>query len=535
MLDELRVTNLGIIEAAHIEPGPGLVVVTGETGAGKTLLLGALRLLLGSPVRKEGIGPYGTELVVEGRFVSDAGAEMTLKRRVTESERSRAYVDGAMVPARSLTERTEGMVEVIGQHDQMTLTTARGVRNLVDVALDDAGAAALEAYREAWNELTELRRRLTRLGGDRRELERELDLVRYQAEEISAAGFSAGDDEALLARATRLRNSETLAEGLAAALRALDDEGAAGYLSTAASELRRLGAVDEGLEPLGRQIGEVAETLAAITGEIGSVAEDLEHEPSELAAIEERIARLSGLRHKYGETLDEVLAFGEGAARRASELSELVERSDELQGELVELERKAEERGIELRRMRAETALRLRAAAEGHLRELGMSDPVVAIAVEENTLGPDGADRIVLDFASDAGLTPGPVARVASGGELSRLVLALRLAGGAATTEVVAFDEIDAGVGGGTARALGEKLAALSRGRQILCVTHLPQVAAHADTHYVLEREGSRGSVRKVEGEDRVGELARMLAGMPESEKGQEHAAELLAAAGRHS
>jgi len=532
MLDELRVANLGIIEGAHLEPGPGLVVVTGETGAGKTLLLGALRLLLGAAGRKEAIGPFGPELEVEGRFVDGDGNEMTLRRRITTAGRSKAYVDDAMAPVRTLTERTDGMVEVIGQHDQMTLTTPRGVRGLLDGALDAAGEAARASYREAWERLAALRQRARRLGGDRRELERELDLVRYQADEIAAAGFAPGDDAELQARAVRLRNSETLLEGLAAAQQALDDEGAGGYLTAAMGELRRLAAVDPELASLAQQAGEAAEALGAVAGEIAIVAEDLDHDPAELAELEERIALLGTLRRKYGETLDEVLEFGAGATRRAAELTALLDSAGKLQDEIAAAEEQARTAAGRLRGAREEMAGRLAAAARGHLQELGMSDPVVTLAVAEAPLGPDGADRVTLEFASDASLTPGPVGKVASGGELSRLVLALRLAAGAATTEVVAFDEIDAGVGGATARALGEKLAALSRGRQILCVTHLPQVAAHADTHYVLERDGAKGRVRELSGEDRVAELARMLAGMPESEKGQEHAAELLAAAG---
>ncbi len=532
MLDELRVANLGIIEEAHLEPGPGLVVVTGETGAGKTVLLGALRLLLGATAHKEAIGPFGAELVVEGRFVAADGTETTLRRRVTEAGRSKAYVDDAMAPVRALAERTDGMVEVIGQHDQMTLTSPRGVRGLLDGALDPQGQAALIAYRDAWEELRDLQHTARRLGGDRRELERELDLVRYQADEITAAGFAPGDDEELMARAGRLRNAETLLEGLGAAQRALDDEGAAGHLAAAMGELRRLAAVDPGLGALAHQAGEAAEALAAVSAEIATVADDLDHDPAELAVLEERIALLGVLRRKYGETLAEVLEFGEGATRRAAELTSLLDRAGKLEDEITAAGERAAAAAARLRAAREETAFRLAADARRHLQELGMSDPVVTLPVTETDLGPDGGDRVTLLFASDASLTPGPVAKVASGGELSRLVLALRLAAGAASTEVVAFDEIDAGVGGATARALGEKLAALSRGRQILCVTHLPQVAAHADTHYVLERDGTRGRVREVSGDDRVAELARMLAGMPESEKGQEHAAELLAAAG---
>jgi DNA repair protein RecN (Recombination protein N) len=247
-----------------------------------------------------------------------------------------------------------------------------------------------------------------------------------------------------------------------------------------------------------------------------------------LAHVEDRLARLGDLRRKYGDTLDDILTFGEQAAGRAGELDDLLGRAEELETE----ERKAlinvAGAGDALSAARHEAGARLAKAAEGHLRDLGFSAPVVRLDVQSADPSPSGADRVGLAFASDSALSPAPVARIASGGELSRLVLALRLAGGAGDATVVAFDEIDAGIGGTTALAMGKKLAALTTSRQVLCVTHLPQVAAFADTHFVVTRDGNRASVRPVEGEERVEELSRMLAGLPGSDKGREHAAELL-------
>ncbi len=530
MLEELAVANLGVIREARLEPGPGLVVVTGETGAGKTLLLGALRLLGGGTAATERIGPHGEEARVEGRFAGD-GDEIVLARRLVSGGRSRAYRDGEMVPARVLAEATAGLVEMVGQHDAHALRSPAALRELVDGALDEGGVATRTAYRDAWGRLVELEAAQRELGGDIRALERERDLARYQADEIAAAGFATGDDEELQSRARRLRNADALAGHLSAAAAAIGDDGAGGTLAAAAGELGRASRLDPALGPLATQSGELVALAAELAADVARQATDLEADPEELAAVEERLARLAALQRKYGATLDEVLAFGESVAARAAEVDALLERATGIDAELTGARSAVATAGDDLAAARRGAGKRLADAAVGHLRELGLRDPVVRVEVAPADPGPHGADRLALAFASDAGLTPGPAAKTASGGELSRLVLALRLASGAGEAPVVAFDEVDAGVGGATALALGRKLASLAEGRQILCVTHLPQVAAFAATHYAVDRDGNEATVRLVDGADRVAELSRMLSGLPESERGREHAEELLALA----
>jgi DNA repair protein RecN (Recombination protein N) len=533
MLDELLVVNLGIITEASMEPGPGFVVVTGETGAGKTLLMGALQLLIGEPARRDQVGPGGDELRVEGRF-QWAGGEHVAARRVSREGRSRAYVDGAMVPAKALSTSTGGLVEIVAQHDHLALAAAAGVRAMIDGALDAKGRKAVVGYEAAWETLVGLRHEAELLGGDRRALERELDMVRFQAEEIVGAGFEPGDDTTLAVEADRLRNRETLLEGFAASSDALGAERGAGeQLARAASELRRLVRYDPGLEDLAVQAEELVGLVDELSGGVTRAAGELDHDPAALQAVEVELARLGDLRRKYGDSLNEVLAYGAQAEARAAELVRLLDRADSLAGELTAAEAAAHEAADELRHHRATTADRIARDAVTHLKELGFRSPTVSFSFEIAELGPTGGDRTTLRFASDAGLTPGPVGRIASGGELSRLVLALRLAAGVGEAEVVAFDEIDAGIGGTTALAMGRKLAALAAGRQVFCVTHLPQVAAFADQHFVVRREGAAAAVAVVAGTDRLEELSRMLAGMPESERGKEHAAELLEAAGK--
>lgn len=530
MLDELIVENLGIIERAHIEPAAGLVVVTGETGAGKTMLLGALRLLMGSAGKRELVGPVAEQSTVDGRFLL-GDDEVTLRRRVTAEGRSKAYLDGSMVPARALQERTRGSVEIVGQHDHMLLTSPGGARVLVDGALGGAGEKAARAYSEAWQALVETRHHIELLGGGRHELERELEVLRFQVEEIAAARFEPGDDADLKQRAARLRNREDLVAGFGSTLVALGDEGAVGRLAEAAAEMRQMARIDEGLGDFQARLDEILETIGEVQVDIASAAADLEHDPGALDELEGRIQLLGELRRKYGDTLDEILDFGAEAERRATALIDLLSRADELTTELELRLGTAGRAAAFLTKEREKVARKLEKAATAHLRELGMADPVVRLEIAAADLGPTGADRIELKFSSDSGLTPGPAAKTASGGELSRLTLALRLAGGIGDAAVIAFDEIDAGIGGTTARAMGRKLAKLSRGRQVLCVSHLPQVAAHADVHYVVERTGAAAEVRQVEGDDRLTELSRMLGGLPDSERGQLHAAELLAAA----
>jgi DNA repair protein RecN (Recombination protein N) len=528
MLEELRVANLGIIGEAAWEPGPGFIAITGETGAGKTLLLGALRLLLGSAAKRDQVGPLGEEAKVEGRFLRN-GTEIVVARRVVGSGRSRAYVDGDMVPAKTLESRTAGLVEIVGQHDHLVVTRADGIRRLLDAALDPAGVAADAAYREAWERLQTLEADLQALGGDRRALEREVEVARFQVDEIASAEFATGDDALLTIRAGRLRSAEGIAEHLGGAAEAAAGERSAGeLLGLVFDELTRAARLDPSLERVVNLAHDAVTLTADLATEISRVAEDLEHEPEELEEVERRLALLGDLRRKYGETLADVLDYGEAATTRIVHIERLLERAESLESELKTARAAVEEAGVALSQARSHAAERITHATVRHLTELGFTNPVVHLDVIATDPGPNGTDRIELNFASDASLPPGPVGRVASGGELSRLVLALRLASGVGEASVIAFDEVDSGIGGETALAMGTKLAALASGRQVLCVTHLPQVAAFADRQLVVERTGATAAVREVSGEDRLRELSRMLSGLPESERGRRHAAELL-------
>jgi DNA repair protein RecN (Recombination protein N) len=532
MLDELSVRNLALIEEARLCPGRGLVVVSGETGTGKTLLLGALRLLLGSEARGDLVGPYGDETVVEGRFLI-GGEEFICGRRIPREGRSRAYLDGSLASSQALAERLGGFLEIVGQHDQMSLTRPAAVRELVDGHLDPKGRAARDRYREALEAFTRLEQARQQLGGDQRALSRELDLVRFQADEIEGAGFAAGEDVELERRAARLRHREALLQALAEAAGA--GEAATDGLGQTIEALRRAARLDPGLEALAADAGAVAEALTELTRRIRLSSEELAGDGEELTEDEGRLTRLGDLKRKYGSTLEEVLAFAAAARQRSRELEQLLEAAASIEDDHRVARGELEGAGKELAAARRRAGKRLGEQALIHLRDLGMEDPTVKLEVEEGPPEAAGADRLQLLFASDRRLTPGEVGKVASGGELSRLILSLRLAGLGPTAGrddlILAFDEIDAGVGGATALQLGKKLGALAADHQVLCVTHLPQVAAFADTHFVVERAGNRATVGELDGERRISELSRMLAGLPDSARGQQAAEELVALA----
>lgn len=533
MLDELHVANLGIIEDARIEPGPGLVAVTGETGAGKTLLLGALRLLRGDTARTDRVGPHGEEAIVEGRFLL-GGDEVVVARRVGTS-RSRAYLDGSMVPVKALAERLAKSVEIVAQHEHIALGRDASVRRLIDGLLGQDGRARLDEYRDLHAELIELEEEARSLGGDQRELARELDLLTHQAREIEAAGVTAAEETELTARLRRLRHAGEIAESLSAAHEALAEDGqAVDLLRRALDQVRDAAKLDESISPLQRDLeGVIAGTEEALIG-IRRVVEGLDHEPDSLAEAEARGAVIADLKRKYGATIEEVLAFGARAAQRADQLQGALDRADSIDAELAALRSRVIEAGSALSRLRQAAGHRLAEGATTRLRALGFRSPLLRFDFQEMKPTRSGIDRVTLSFASDAGLPAGPVSRVASGGELSRLVLSVRVAAGVADVPVVAFDEVDAGVGGATALAMGEQLADLARTGQVLIVTHLPQVAAFADRHFVVERDGTSASVRPLDDQDRIGELARMLGGLGDSEGGRLHAEELLARATQH-
>ena len=524
MLDHLRVANLGVIEDAAIDPSPGFTVITGETGAGKTLLLGGLRLILGGQADSNRVGPYGPESTIDGFFTR--GDEETGATRIVPADgRSRAYLEGSIVSAATLTERLGAMVEIVGQHDQLAITRPSHLLELIDGASRDT--SSLDGYRDAWGRLQGALERQRQLGGDRIELTRELDLARYQADEIAGARLEPGLDEELEGSVSRLRNVEEIREHLNETMSLAEQMSE--VVGEMVARLRKASGLDPSLADLANEAEGIAAAVAELAREARGSEEGLDADPTMLTSLEEQLTALGDLKRKYGRTLEDVISYGEQTSRRADELEELIADADEIDSIVSRTRAEVTKRAGALSKTRQEIAAEVCREVANHLADLGLGSARVEIHLEEVEPGPNGADRPVLRFASDDRLDLGPVSSVASGGELSRLVLALRLATRSESTTTLVFDEVDTGIGGSTALAMGKKLRALSAGGQVLCVTHLAQVAAHADTHYVVERAGSGvATVRKVTDDDRVAELSRMLAGQPDSEAGQNAAAELL-------
>jgi DNA repair protein RecN (Recombination protein N) len=528
MLEEIVVSNLGLIPEASLEPSEGLTVITGETGAGKTVMLGALRLLIGESTAKDLIGPSGEEADVSARFV---GTTERVARRVVTPNRSKAYIDGAISTASALRETVGPRVSIVGQHDQHAITSSEGVRRLVDGSLSAGERPDLDTYADAWDAHELVREEAELLGPDQRYLARELETIQFQIAEITDAGFDVGDEDVLRVKADRLRNSEELAGAIDVVLGRLGDEGATAHVDSAIRSLGNAIVLDPTLEELSRRMEELHDQLSDITSDVRRYATDLNVDPEALEETEQRVAALSALKRKYGDSLEAILAFHKEAAAREIELDSLLSSADDISERLEVARKDLNTAGDALRATRTIAAGRIAEAAYNHLTDLGFREPLIEISMTSSAPTKSGADTATVLFASDASMAPGAVSTIASGGELSRLVLALTLASGGAETEVVAFDEIDAGVGGETALAMGRKLASLATTRQVLCVTHLPQVAAFADKHYVVTRNGATASLSVAVDVGRTEELSRMLAGLSSSEKGKEHAEELLALA----
>jgi DNA repair protein RecN (Recombination protein N) len=529
MLDEITVSNLGLIEGASLVIGDGLTVVSGETGTGKTLMLGALRLLRGDHATKDVIGPHGNVTDVSALVTID-GDDIVVRRTVDQS-RSKAYLDGQISPAKVLTESLAEHIAIVGQHDQHLITNARGVRSLVDRCLDAEGRSTLSRYRDAWTTYSDISNLLDELGGDTRVLERDLETLRFQIKEIDDAGFVAGDEERLRTRAARLRSAVELGDELNTALSSLNSESVNDSLATAIHAVERAARIDVSLHESLGQAKDVASLLGDVVADLSRYAADLSNEGEELPSLESRLADLGQLKRKYGDTVEDILTFRKDADAEITRVADLISRATDLDAAMSAAESALADAGTALRFARDHAAGRLARAAVEHLKDLGFSDPLVEIAVTGREPTATGADHLEILFASDNTLNPAPISAVASGGELSRLVLALTVGAGGAEAAVVAFDEIDAGVGGMTALAMGEKLAALARGRQVICVTHLPQVAAYGDHHFVVSRVKTTTTVEAVFGNDRVKEISRMLAGLGDSDTGQKHAEELLSRA----
>ncbi len=528
MLTELAVRNLGVIDELSLLLNRGMTAVTGETGAGKTLIVNAIDLLTGGRGNTGLVRPGAERAEVEGRFILEGGdangqSEVVVRRVVPREGRSRCYVKGRLATVGQLAELGRTLVDLHGQHAHQSLLRTATQRS----ALDRFGSVDASPLAELTGELRAIDAGLEALGGDERARAREIDLLRYQLAEIDGADIEGPDEDE---RLDRLESALTDASAGRAAGRAavelLDADG------PVADGLGRAAAVVEGRVPyaaLEERIVDAAAEIADIAAETRIVAESLEDDPAALEQVRERRNLLAGLRRKYGPSLAEVIEFGTEAERRLGELERREETAAELESRRSKTAAELAAQRERVRRERISAAPRLAASVQAHLVDLAMSAARFEIAV-------DGAagDRVRFLLAANPGHEPRPLARTASGGELARAMLALRLVLVEGPPTLV-FDEVDAGVGGAAAHAVGRSLAALTGEHQVLVVTHLAQVAAHADHHVLVEKsdDGAARSAgaRILDDNERMTEMSRMLSGSPHSAAARRHAQELRTAA----
>lgn len=528
LLADLRVRDLGVIEDVTVGFAPGLNVLTGETGAGKTLLVDALHLLLGGRADAGAVRAGASEAVVEGRFVDEAGeGETVLARSVSATGRSRAEVDGRMVTVAALTEVGAGLVELHGQHQHRALVTAAAQRR----ALDAYGRVDTGPLREARRHLARLEEELAGLGGDAEQREREADLLRFQVEEIAAAAITSADEDVSLAAEEEALSS--VAEHRQAAAGAVDllvDADGASVTDVLAAASGLLGG-HQGLAGSEARVRGVMAEVSDVAAELRHLAETLEDDPARLDEVRRRRQLLFDLGRKYGPGLGGVVATLERSRARLAELEAASARAAELEDAVAEARQAVDEAAATVAAGRRRAGPRLATEVERTLQGLAMASARLVVDVD----GPGPADDVVLRLAANRGEPFQPLAKAASGGELARTMLAVRLAVGG-TAGVLVFDEVDAGIGGRAADAVAHALARLGEHSQVIVVTHLAQVASRAAHHLSVskaERSGRTVStVAALDGEARVLELGRMLAGDPDSEVARAHARELLGRAG---
>ena len=569
MLEEIRIRSLGVIEESVLELGPGFTAITGETGAGKTMVVTALGLLLGGRAdsgsvrrgdgraRVEGLVHVGgvdgvTSLLDEvGGDVEDD--RVVLARQVSTEGRSRAFAGGVGVPAAALGRLAEALVAVHGQSDQHRLLQAAAQRDALDRF---AGAEALSLRQRFGEDLEALRAveaGLADVVTHARERAREADLLRFGLQEIEAVSPRAGEDAQLAAEESRLGFAEelrTAAEHARAALSADDGPDALGAVGAARRLLDGVRDHDPQAAALADRLAELSYVLSDLAADVASYASGLEADPARLAAVSERRAALVALTRKYGDTVDEVLAWAETSSHRLTALDDTDGEIDRLTAEAEDLRAVLAETGTTLSSLRAEAAGRLSEQVTAELTALAMPHARLSVAVAQRVthdeddpglpvggrrvrMTSSGLDEVDLLLAANVGSEPRPLGKGASGGELSRVMLALEVVlAGTNPVPTLVFDEVDAGVGGKAAVEVGRRLGLLARGAQVVAVTHLPQVAAFADRHVQVTKDDD-GSVTTsgltvLDEAGRVRELSRMLAGLENSDTARAHAEELL-------
>ncbi|UCH26956.1 MAG: DNA repair protein RecN [Trueperaceae bacterium] len=532
MLIALELRNFAIIEELRIELAPGLNVLTGETGAGKSIVVGALALLTGDRADHRLIRRGGTSALIQGIF--DHPVIESASRRLVANGRSTARLNGELVTVGELASQGGQLVAIHGQHTSQTLLGAGEQRRQLDQLLPTKDRNKLATYRETFKAYTKVIEELSALNQTARERVRKLDILAFQQDEIESAGLKPGEDVELQERALNLRNAEKIAQGTGKALGLLieSEDNASALLAEATRHLAETGRYHKTLAVLAEELKEALASVEAIGSELGSFLGNLEPEADALDTVERRISTIERLKQKYGDTIEAILVYLAEAKEELAELENTESSLASLEAHRSQLRNRLAKLGEDLHKARVSVAVDLGERITELCHQLGMPKArfMIDVAMREE-FTPSGLDQVRFHFSANLGENPEPLSAVASGGELSRIMLALNVVTDSELPTLV-FDEIDSGIGGTTAKTVGKLLKKLAETHQVLVVTHLPQVAAFADAQFRVDKEEKGGRtltrVSRLSSEQREIELARMLSGNV-TEASMNHARELLA------
>ena len=556
MLQELLIRNFALIDELRLQFPAGLNLITGETGAGKSIVIDALGLALGERASGQDVIRAGADkCLVEAVFdLRDAppatleylrgegllddgegidGDTLLVTRELTRAGRNQCRINGRLMPVAALREATDGLVDVHGQHEHQTLLASERHLDLLDSWLGADALKLLDEVQRCYSSAGKIRRDLSELRETAKERARNLDLYKFQQEEISGAGLTAGEEDEMTIERTRLMNAEKLHAYATDAYNALNDAGLDG-LNSAVSAAQKGAALDPELEPGVEQLTEALNAADEARRTLRAYRDNIEFNPDRLEEIEERLALIRTLKRKYGETVEEIIAYG---AELAAKL-DLLENSDEREATLTRQLDKAEADLIsvakKLSAVRQKGSKKFGDQLLNELRDLGMAQSRFEVQIAEQPVTSKGIDHVEFLISPNPGEPLKPLAKVASGGELSRVMLSLKtVLSRTAYVPTMIFDEIDVGVGGRTALTIAQKLEGLSRTAQVFCITHLPQIASQpASAHFFIEKrvEGGRTTVHltPLDPEQRVDEIARMLGGGKHSQAVLQTAREML-------
>ena len=549
MLHALHIENLAIIDRLEVAFEAGFNALTGETGAGKSILIDALNLALGERADTSLIRAGAARLRVNAIFelpddpdlhahLAELGVEpedglLYLSREVQASGRSIARINGQPAPTSALKAIGDRLIDLHGQHEHQSLLKPSSHLEFLDRWLGEPALRLREQVRQTVNALRQTERDLQELTAREREREQMLDLYRFQVDEIRQANLQAGEDEQLETEARRLTHAEKLMALAGNAYDALlGEQGAYDQTAAAARNLTEIARIDPSVAAWGEQLDGALAQLEEVARNLRAYAESIEYDPARLEEVIERQELLKRLKRKYGDTIEAVLQYADEAAAKLHALETQTERRAELEAEQARLQAEAHTLCEQLSALRREGAQRFADAVQAALRTLAMERAQFVVEARPKPMDTTGADSVEFLFSANPGEPPRPLSKIASGGEMSRVMLALKtVLADAAPVPTLVFDEIDAGIGGRTAHAVGEQIAQLAQHCQILCITHLPQIACRASRHLLIEKHtdsaATRVCVHALTGEARVQEIARMLAGAP-TETALQHARELL-------